>query len=145
MPMSSSFPAPIFGKSKAVIPREISFSGEVLDIFSRAKGSWINLLVKDRLVSVWAPKGVKIPPVKYKGGYNTIGDTIEVKGILTRDFKKNTGPVVTAKVIERVKPGCRFADKVLLREKNTALVLFASFLACALIFVLAKGGRKNAE
>jgi len=124
--------------------RQVVVLGEVLDVFKRPGGVWVNLLTEKGVVSVWADNAVKLPAVKYKAGYNVVGDTIKVKGVLQEDFKNSTGPLLIAESIEAVKPGSRIIVRASAKEKQTAIVLFVTCIAVRVMFALQKGLRKNA-
>jgi hypothetical protein len=128
----------LINKAKEYDKKEVVYTGEMVrDIMQRGQYAWINISDGNNAVGIWLPYE-ETKQIKYKGGYDFIGDTIKVTGTFNRACAEHGGDFdIHAKKIEVIEEGHKVIRGINQLKIYIAIFLFfvALFLA---VFILKK-------
>jgi aspartyl/asparaginyl-tRNA synthetase len=128
----------LINKAKEFDKKKVVYTGEMVgDIMQRGQYAWINISDGNNAVGIWLPYE-ETKQIKYKGGYDFIGDTIEVTGTFNRACTEHGGDFdIHAKKIEVIKEGHKIIRGINQQRIYIAIVLFLVALSLV-VFIFRK-------
>ncbi|MGL5348794.1 MAG: hypothetical protein ACRDA3_15705 [Peptostreptococcaceae bacterium] len=116
----------------------ISITGEAIgEALDRGEYTWININDTTNAIGIYMSTSDAKNVANY-GGFNKIGDTIEVKGIFNRACKEHGGDMdIHAKSVDIIKQGNKVDTKI---DLNKIMLLV---LSTVILLILAIIYRKN--
>lgn len=122
----------LISKAKQYDKATVQYEGELIgDILSRGEFAWLNIHDGENAIGVWARRSM-LGRVKLGGGYEQVGDTLNVTGIFNRSCREHGGGLdIHAQNIVLVKEGARIYRHIE-QKKIMWLGLLLGVLACML-------------
>lgn len=117
----------LINNAKQYDGKKVVYEGEVIgEIMLRKDFAWLNVNDGNSAIGVWAQKGL-IKDIFYTGSYKVKGDWIEIAGIFNRACLTHGGDLdVHAQGIKKIDSGQKYAKRLDLDKKNTALILLGA-------------------
>lgn len=115
----------------------ICFEGEIIgEVMKRGDIAWLNISDGGFAIGVFAQTS-HLPKITYYGGYKTVGDRIQVKGIFNRTCSMHGGELdIHAKSLKIVKPGYIVDRPINLHKVRIILLLSLIAIVLIIIFLL---------
>lgn len=112
----------------------IYFEGEIIgEVMRRGDTAWLNISDGGFAIGVFAQTS-HLPKITYYGGYKTVGDRIQVKGVFNRTCSMHGGELdIHAKSLTIVKQGHLVEHPINLSRVRIAL--FLSLIALILVII----------
>ena len=121
--------------SKFYDGKEIVYKGEaIVAVMKRGDYGWVNLSDGDNAIGIWC-KSSHLEMIKYLGGYDSKGDTVEVTGIFNRACQEHGGDLdIHADTITVKKPGYFITENINGKRVRLVIAIFLVVIALVLIF-----------
>jgi hypothetical protein len=112
----------------------VSYAGEVIgEVMARGEYAWVNVHDKVNAIGVWARKDL-IQDISYAGGYQSLGDSIEVQGTFHRSCSEHGGDLdIHALSLRKIKDGRIIEQSVDILKRNEAVGLLG--VVCLILIV----------
>lgn len=115
--------------------KNISINGEAIgEALTRGDYTWININDSTNAIGVYMRTSDAKNVVNY-GGFNKIGDTLQVKGVFNRACKEHGGDMdIHAKSIDIIKKGNNVVNKIYSNKIEILILSTAILLALTIMY-----------
>ena len=120
--------------AKSYDGQPVIYEGEVIgEVMRRRGGVWVNINDGDNSIGVWmSPDLSKI--ISHKGGYQTKGDILEVKGEFNLACPQHGGDLdIHATSLRKITSGWQMQEEIIPAKRS--LVIILSVVLCLIIIL----------